>query len=299
MNTKDVAAFRELQAKTGMLISGSTALQFFDRTCYPDTDLDLYVMHTGAFEVSHWLTTIGYRYQPSLNGPSTFVWAFLDASAGQTPAAPPLYPRRGIIGVFGFFNPGCHQSVQLIVVIFSPIEVILDFHSTCMMNFIAHDRAVALYPYETFERGVSLICQVAGPHHVEARTKYVRRGWSMALHLTHAQTTDPKSDFCIGHRFVGDKKCWSIPLPSVPGYGPSTIKANSWNHGYSILLGGKPTAMRLTGPCPVGQYIVAGSNILSFIMPIMEGKMKANNQPIDDEITRLLIFFNHNFTIYH
>jgi hypothetical protein len=36
-------AFRKLQAETATAISGSSALQFFQRTFYPESDLDLYV----------------------------------------------------------------------------------------------------------------------------------------------------------------------------------------------------------------------------------------------------------------
>jgi hypothetical protein len=35
--------FRVLQRQTGTLISGSQALQFFDRTFYPESDLDLFL----------------------------------------------------------------------------------------------------------------------------------------------------------------------------------------------------------------------------------------------------------------
>lgn len=36
----DPIAFRILQARTGTVVSGSFALQFFDRTFYPESDLD-------------------------------------------------------------------------------------------------------------------------------------------------------------------------------------------------------------------------------------------------------------------
>lgn len=37
----DPLSFRELQARTGMIISGSFALQFLHRVAYPNSDLDL------------------------------------------------------------------------------------------------------------------------------------------------------------------------------------------------------------------------------------------------------------------
>ena len=37
------AEFRQVQASSGAIISGSTAVQFFARTRYPESDLDVYV----------------------------------------------------------------------------------------------------------------------------------------------------------------------------------------------------------------------------------------------------------------
>ena len=44
----DPGAFRSLMARTHMVISGSFALQFFDRTFYPESDLDIYVHPDGS-----------------------------------------------------------------------------------------------------------------------------------------------------------------------------------------------------------------------------------------------------------
>src|SRR5258705_9274874 len=41
----EIFSLRYFQARTQMFISGSTALQFFNRTFYPESDLDLYVEH--------------------------------------------------------------------------------------------------------------------------------------------------------------------------------------------------------------------------------------------------------------
>ena len=47
--------FRTLQAQTGTLISGSSGLQFLDRTHYPESDLDLYINPGHGREVGQWL----------------------------------------------------------------------------------------------------------------------------------------------------------------------------------------------------------------------------------------------------
>ncbi|RDB29592.1 hypothetical protein Hypma_016016 [Hypsizygus marmoreus] len=53
-NDAQCIEFRTLQATTGTLISGSTAVEFFDRTRYAEHDLDLFVEHHHAIDVD-WL----------------------------------------------------------------------------------------------------------------------------------------------------------------------------------------------------------------------------------------------------
>src|SRR5260221_4362327 len=55
----ELLSFHYLQSKTEMFISGSTALQFFDRTNYPQSDLDLYVEHKFRVNIVTWLMSIG------------------------------------------------------------------------------------------------------------------------------------------------------------------------------------------------------------------------------------------------
>src|ERR1700722_19018160 len=54
--------FRALQARTGTLISGSSALQFMDRSFYKESDLDLYVDRRYGREIGLWLMGQGYEY---------------------------------------------------------------------------------------------------------------------------------------------------------------------------------------------------------------------------------------------
>lgn len=61
----DPIAFRSLQAKTNTLVSGSNALQFLDRTFYPEADLDLYTHPGHSSEVAQFLVEAqGYVYTP-------------------------------------------------------------------------------------------------------------------------------------------------------------------------------------------------------------------------------------------
>ena len=62
----DPIAFRSLQARTGALISGSNALQFFAQILYEESDLDIYVKSSEVLQVGQWLTGAdGYRFVPA------------------------------------------------------------------------------------------------------------------------------------------------------------------------------------------------------------------------------------------
>lgn len=66
-------AFRALQARTGTLVSGSNALQFFDRSYYPGSDLDLYLHCGREREVGAFLLAEGYAFRPSRYQGSDFM----------------------------------------------------------------------------------------------------------------------------------------------------------------------------------------------------------------------------------
>ncbi|KAG1758073.1 hypothetical protein EDD22DRAFT_784371 [Suillus occidentalis] len=69
----DPLQFRSLQARTGLVMSGSNALQFVDHTSYPESDLDLYAHPGHLYELMEWLESIGYNLTPKRRtGTSTF-----------------------------------------------------------------------------------------------------------------------------------------------------------------------------------------------------------------------------------
>lgn len=146
----DPIAFRSLQARTGSLISGSSALQFLDRTFYPDSDLDIYV-HSGpwALEVGQWLQSEGYIFipnslqSPEFNGSDWFRFEAerVAQETGREATEVDLfhiqhYRIRGVISVFSFEKQtGGHSDkaklrVQIIVGKHSPLSAILCFHSS-------------------------------------------------------------------------------------------------------------------------------------------------------------------------
>ena len=62
----DPLDFRRLQARTSAIVSGANALEFFDRTRYQGSDLDVYVVGVkSTCELSQWLLKNGYTFESS------------------------------------------------------------------------------------------------------------------------------------------------------------------------------------------------------------------------------------------
>jgi len=154
--------FRHLQATTGMIISGSTALQFFERVSYPESDLDLYVEHRYRHPIALWLASIGYRYVPARKkvgsehqDPDGVDFASatqptLEENLATNVLPFPQYPIRygqhpeiffRTFGRAGYLNASSilnfekcdefdqHRTIQLISSPRSPVEMIFNFHS--------------------------------------------------------------------------------------------------------------------------------------------------------------------------
>jgi hypothetical protein len=139
---KDIPRFRLVQYNTRMLISGSTALQFFDLTHYPGSDLDLYVRLVSVLIVAQFLQEVGYTFQPINQQNNNFQVAFQAAIDWQdTHGFHPNgtvnqqgtddwhgYMKNGISDVFNFVKDG--KKVQVIACAEAPMEIILKFHSS-------------------------------------------------------------------------------------------------------------------------------------------------------------------------
>ena len=127
----DPLSFRLLQAYTGTIISGSTALQFFDRDFYPESDLDVYAPKAWGKEVGHFLLRAGYVFVPSQSQHHTFDGEMQERRVVDATATYGNF--RGIAGVFNFMKiapGGTMLKVQLMVAVRSPMDVILRYHSS-------------------------------------------------------------------------------------------------------------------------------------------------------------------------
>ncbi|KJA24235.1 hypothetical protein HYPSUDRAFT_65725 [Hypholoma sublateritium FD-334 SS-4] len=238
-NTAEIIRFRELQYLTGALISGSTAVQFFDRDTYPDSDLDVYVEHKFSRVLAEWLVEVGYKYTPlsQSRNMATLDAAFAanppelnDLDSIPQPVDDVIFSKQGYAKsslVLNFKKRDSQCTIQLMTSLTCPLQSILAFHSTCVMNIIAHDKAYSFFPKATFEERLSLRCYRESDASRElASRKYTLRGWSL-INLSHTQY--PEDVLPFGMRYVGDRACWTLRVHPVLELPRGHVEANSWN----------------------------------------------------------------------
>ncbi|KAI0337047.1 hypothetical protein BDW22DRAFT_1364549 [Trametopsis cervina] len=252
-------AFRSLQARTGTLISGSNALQFFERTVYEGSDLDLYVVDKKVHAVAKWLMEdAGYTFVPTQaslagNPTMTFAEAVLADTQHEHPDPVDEYTNRsGIKGLYNFEKTvqegkaaPVRRKVQVVTAEDTAMRLILMFHSTVVMNVISYDRAYCFYPHVTFERRFTL--QTRGSVPSDVKEKYISRGWAWIpdahwghscsrLIKTHSRLPDRGPQPVSLHdqpRWAADRHSWVVRLPldgvsaSPTAYGDPCF-ATSW-----------------------------------------------------------------------
>ncbi|KAI0649612.1 hypothetical protein C8Q79DRAFT_997722 [Trametes meyenii] len=206
----NTSSFRTLQARMGTLISGSCALQFFDRVVYPDSDLDIYVYPQHRREVGNWILGTRFAFAPSRSQDLAFAHA-----VAHTENKGLHYAMPGVSSIFTFLRQttGKPLKVQIIVARRSPMEVILGFHSTCVMNVIAYNKAYCLFPRATLEERRSLLTwssQGRAKRRIEGLVKYSARGFRMLEFLEDNEviTSQPERSFPLKPRWMGDSDTW-------------------------------------------------------------------------------------------
>ncbi|KZV93094.1 hypothetical protein EXIGLDRAFT_717624 [Exidia glandulosa HHB12029] len=258
---QDALEFRRLQAQLEFIVSGSQALQLLGRTVYPKSDLDIYVFPLDAERLGHWLIAHGYQY---------LRWNAVGVQHEDFDAAlaamPPLvetatrteilhHEKYGIPNVRDAFNfkkrgPGSDLSVpleddhhalqvQIIVADITPVQVVLGFHATMVMNFITWNRVFSLYPAGTFEHRRALVTYDKDRHFDLAMIKYAARGFRIDSHLFDDETA--RGPFKFGTRWVVKLDTTGITPPEIP----VAWDVNSWTLGRHA----EHRTVSLFGPC--------------------------------------------------
>lgn len=129
----DVPSFRSLQARTGSLISGHSALHFFNRSLRPTDPLDLYIYFHHRREVVDWLLAAGYGFSPSLAQSSDLDYAVADGNRDnyETDADPPH--SWGSL-TFHLHGAQSNVTVRVFIAMKSPMEMILHSHSSELLR---------------------------------------------------------------------------------------------------------------------------------------------------------------------
>ncbi|PCH40738.1 hypothetical protein WOLCODRAFT_143200 [Wolfiporia cocos MD-104 SS10] len=187
---EDPRAFRSLQARTGTLIAGSTALSFFTRRSFgTESDLDIYVYMPHCGEVGNWLLEAGYVFQHRRNEP-TFEQMIADP-ASMVRREVDNYTIPGVARVLTFIrsvsDSDTQRQVHVVVALDNPLSVILGSHSTCVMNVIDYEKAYCLFARATIiERSTifSASCLGLNRRRIEGQRKYAKRGYSIISCLT-------------------------------------------------------------------------------------------------------------------
>ena len=118
----NIIDFANMMEQTNAVISGSTALQFFERTIYPNSDLDPY------FEVKHvklWKTlVVEFGYKLLLMKDKTSTESVIKHEKVGYPSFEEIETLES------FQRKVTKKVIQLMGMKGSPIQAILDFHSS-------------------------------------------------------------------------------------------------------------------------------------------------------------------------
>ncbi|KAJ4493248.1 hypothetical protein C8R41DRAFT_919720 [Lentinula lateritia] len=216
----EIGGFQDIQVLTGMVVSGSVALQFFSREVYR-TDLDTYCVLGKCLDVAKYYQSIRYEYRPSKDQLDHFEddlsrivdWRWYTENRGP-------YLQDNVLQVWNFDRNG--SKIQLIATARSPLEAILKFHSTCVMNVITHRRAYCLFARTTFKERCTVVIDRGDRYNATGVEKYRARGF--------------ESDLTgVAARYMKDYQTWHV---AVENFGSESathnfMEGNSFEMGYS------------------------------------------------------------------
>ncbi|KAJ3494879.1 hypothetical protein NLJ89_g10719 [Agrocybe chaxingu] len=214
----DPIGFQAAMHVSNAVISGSLALQYFNRERYPGCDMDVYLRVAGADLLGRWFKGQGYR--KSLDSESYYI------CNSTTPAIRLIESssvenmcrlRNGILEVRNYIkflvrtdHTVRKMQVQMIIVDIEPIHHILfEYHSTALMNFITSREAVCLFPRSTLVDRISYIAHSEGNSLLAPKgwvKKYSARGYQVVGRRQHGHVPEP----VYGKRFVTDELCWTV-----------------------------------------------------------------------------------------
>ena len=135
------------------------------------------------------------------------------------------------------------------------------------MNIITHNNAYSLYPKATLEDRQSLMISTEGSNQDAARDKYIARGWSMIENPLPEELARRKSPFRPAKRYIGDSRCWTIPIEprlDLPG---GFIETNTWGLTYDSENVPTMSFKVLLTDCLRSSYLVVDDALAAYLWP--------------------------------
>ncbi|KAJ3931821.1 MAG: hypothetical protein NXY57DRAFT_895390 [Lentinula lateritia] len=230
----EIGGFQDIQVLTGMVVSGSVALQFFSREVYR-TDLDTYCVLGKCLDVAKYYQSIRYEYRPSKDQLDHFEddlsrivdWRWYTENRGP-------YLQDNVLQVWNFDRNG--SKIQLIATARSPLEAILKFHSTCVMNVITHRRAYCLFARTTFKERCTVVIDRGDRYNATGVEKYRARGFEVVDVPDVDRILNRQSDLTgVAARYMKDYRTWHVAVENFGSEGAAHdfMEGNSFEMGYS------------------------------------------------------------------
>ncbi|KAH8801906.1 hypothetical protein DL96DRAFT_1634551 [Flagelloscypha sp. PMI_526] len=220
---EEIIELRRIQAETDFVISGSAAVQFFERISYPNSDLDLYIDEQQMEKLALFMEKSGYAFKKTPSQPDNILTVLQQRDTWVTISGEEQdeygWDGQSIMTVLSFekqLPTGHIRKVQAIVSTCEVIATVLAFHSTVVMNIITYQSAISFFPVSSFHRYHTIV--TASNEKVEAcLDKYRARGWKEIR--PWPTSSIPLHQECMKGmaRRTTDRWCWTIPLPPLKG----------------------------------------------------------------------------------
>ncbi|KAI0689628.1 hypothetical protein C8T65DRAFT_523508, partial [Cerioporus squamosus] len=215
-----------LQARTGTLIGGTSALQYLERRPHESgTPLKLFVHSCHRREVGRWLVRAGYSFVPAPYQDPDF-----EIEISRTINLPPggMQILEGISTYVSFRKvstlEGGFLQVEVTVAENTPMEIILSSYSTCLMNAISFDAAYCLFPRATLEARTTLVTTAPSglpKRYRQGIEEHLSSGHTLVVHIPEHEFYSSSCPYPLGWRWVDDSCSWVLRF-SVGGINPPT-----------------------------------------------------------------------------
>ncbi|KAK7033684.1 hypothetical protein VNI00_012684 [Paramarasmius palmivorus] len=217
-------------AHAGGLISGPAVFDMFRRQSAEPQRIDIYAPENTIPAIGQAIKEMDYTYQP-LPSKVKNRWnydkqlpVFEDAVRCEfskwcpnTGDIDSFCDDSTVAGVFTFANKK-EKEIRLIATRTEPVEVILSFHSTHLMNFATATEYVSLYPKSTFLDKRALVLETPTTAMQGIYDQCGKEGWTTTNSLTAEEVLRRDDELSLQTRWVGDSHCWIIKLAQLKDF---------------------------------------------------------------------------------